>query len=159
MDPKSITFGAVLGALALEIVKQIFSHFSKRAQDSYESKRKMLRQDIDDLVKLVCEILEMSIGYYATDFNTEKAKDLSRQIKAKSKTTGMKLTAANTQLFATGKEEVKVRLWIAFKSATTQYLDVTRKETWKDDDPRLNEIYKTASVLHSSLNKARYSNT
>lgn len=159
MDPKSISFGALVGALAWEVLKQVFSHFAKRSQDSQEAKRKMLRQDIEDLVKLICDILETSINYYSTDFSSEKARDLSRQIKAKSKTAGIKLTAVNSQLSVAGKKTVEIRLWTAFKLATTQHLDVTRKEVWKDDDPRLNEVYKAVNGLHFSLNKARYENT
>ena len=158
MDIKTISISAILGALAWEVVKQVISAVAKRTQDSKELKRKMLREDIEYVAKLVCEILEASIGYYATVYGTEKAGDLSRQIKAKSKTAGMKLAAINFQLTESKKETVELSLWTSFKSASAKHLDVTRHETWHDDDPRLAEIYKTAHHVHSSLNKARYSN-
>lgn len=159
MDPKTFTVGALLGAALWEIFKQSLSALAKRNQESQEAKRKMLREDIEYVIGLVCELLETSVSYYATDFNTEKASDLSRQIKAKSKTVGMKLTAVNIQLSESKKETIEIRLWTAFKSTTAKHLDVTRTEIWKDDDSRLAEIYKAAHHMHSSLNKARYSNT
>lgn len=157
MDLKTISLSAIGGAAIWEIVKQLISAAAKRVQDSQESKRKMLREDIENVVKLVCEILESSTGYYATQFGSEKAQELSRQIKAKSKTAGMKLAALNAQLSESKKTDVDVTLWTRFKSATTQHLDVRRTEIWHDDDPRLAEIYKAANHLHSSLSKARYS--
>lgn len=158
MDPKTISISAILGALTWEIVRQVISAIAKRTQDRKELTRKMLREDIEYVTKLVCEILEASVSYYATAYGTEKSGDLSRQIKAKSKTAGMKLAAVNFQLTESIKETVEISLWTSFKSASAKHLDVTRDETWHDDDPRLAEIYKTAHHVHSSLNKARYSN-
>lgn len=159
MDPKTISLSAILGALAWELVRQVISAVTKRTQDSKESTRKMLREDIEYVVGLICEIHEASVRYYATEFGTEKAGDLSKQIKAKSKTAGMKLAAVNTQLAASRNEVVDVRLWTSFKSAAAKHLDVTRAGVWPDDDPRLGEIYRAAHYVHNSLNKARYSNT
>lgn len=159
MDPATITLSAILGALAWELGKQVISAVAKRTQDTKESTRKMLREDIEYLVGLVCEINEASLNYYATEFGTEKATDLSKKIKAKSKTAGMKLAAVNTQLAAASKETVDVRLWTSFKSAAAKHLDVTRAGIWPDDDPRLGEIYRAAHHVHNSLNKVRYSNT
>ena len=86
MDPKTISFGAVIGALIWELARQVISTIAKRTQESKDLRRKMLREDIEDIAGLVCEIHEASVGYYSTEFGTEKAGDLSRQIKAKSKT-------------------------------------------------------------------------
>lgn len=118
----------------------------------------MLRDDVEHVVRLVCEILEASVGYYATAFGTERASELSRQIRAKSKTAGMKLSAVNVQLVAFNKQPVDVGLWTTFKAAAARHLDVKRSAVWKDDDPRLAEIYKAAHHVHGSLNHARYAN-
>jgi lambda repressor-like predicted transcriptional regulator len=158
MDVKTISFGAAIGALIWEIVRQLISTIAKQTQDSKDLRRKMLREDIEYITGLVCEIHEASVGYYATEFGTEKAEDLSRQIKAKSKTAGMKLAAVNTQLAGFSKDTIEVRLWTSFKSAAAKHLDVSRADIWHDDDPRLNEIYKAAHHVHSSLNRVRYSN-
>jgi citrate lyase gamma subunit len=160
MDPKAtFTVGTVVGALLWEVIKQAVAYFSKRKIDSQDSKRKMLREDIEKIIGLICEIHETSISYYATEFDTDAARDLSKQIKAKTKTVGMKLTAVNTQLSDLDKGGLDIVLWTRFKTASAQHLDVKRTDIWNDDDPRLTEIYKAAHHMHSSLNKIRYANT
>ena len=156
MDLKTVTFVGMLGALLWELLKQLISAFTKRRQESQELIRKMLRQDIELVIGLVCEILETSISYYSTEFSSENARNLSTQIKAKSKTVGLKLNAVNIQLIQVGNEGIEVRLWTLFKSKTGEYLDVTRAEIWSSDDARFVEIYKSAHHMHISLNKARY---
>lgn len=141
-----------------EGLKLLLATFAKRQQESQEAIRKMLRQDIELIIGLVCEILETSVNYYSTEFTSEKATALSMQIKSKSKTVGLKLSAVNMQLTQVGKEGIEVRLWTLLKSTTGKYLDVTRSEIWSSDDARFGEIYKSAHHMHIALNKARYAN-
>jgi hypothetical protein len=157
MDPKSLGLGAIFGGMMWELFKQIISSTFKIIQTHSEQRNRLIREDIEVLIKFVCEILELSINYYALDFNSEKAKETSRQIKAKAKTAGMKLNTINTQLTSIGKEKIEIKMWTSFKYAATNNLDVLRQDIWSEDDPRLTEIYKAANILHISLNRARYS--
>lgn len=156
MDPKSFTFGAVVGALLLEIGKQIIASIFKRRQDATDNKRKMLREDIEELSGLILSINENSVSYYATDFASAEARSLSTQIKARSKTAGIKLTAINTQLSGIGKPTIPTSRLFSLRNAATKYLDVKRDEPWNEDDPRLGEIHRAAHHLHMELNKARF---
>jgi hypothetical protein len=156
MDLGSITFGVFVGAIGWEIFKQIVSAISKRVQESADSKRKMLREDIQCLAEIVCDINEAAVNYFLSEFTSDTAKDLSKQIRAKAKTAGLKLHAVKAQLSASSLQNVEIQLWIAFKAAASKHLDVARTDVWKDDDPRLAEIYRAANYLHAALNKARY---
>lgn len=159
MDVPSLGAGGVLGIGIWELAKQLFGLWLKQKQGSIESSKRLLREDIECLAKLILEMQENSVRYYDCDFTSDTAKDLSRQIKAKSKTAGIKLTVINSQLSKSGGKEIPVRLWTVFKTMATKHLDVKRHNTWSDDDPRLTEIYKATNQLHTALNDARYSAT
>lgn len=159
MDPKTLTLGAIFGAIIWEIFKQLVSSISKRFQESADSKRKMLRQDLECIVGIVCDINEASVNYFLSEFDSKECKDLSKQIRAKAKTAGLKLYAVNDQLAESGLSSIQIRLWTAFKAAASKDLDVSRATVWSDDDSRLAEIYKAAHHLHAALNRARYSTT
>lgn len=156
MDLATITLSGVAGAVIWEIFKHYLSIFVKRRSEVRSTTEKMLREDVEHVVKLVCEVLELSISYFATPFESDKAQDFSRQIKARTKTAGLKISALNATLQTSKKAQIDLFLWTRFKEASTRELDVRRAEPWKDDDPRLNDIYKAANHLHASLSRARY---
>lgn len=156
MDFKSLGVGAIAGTIAWEICKQVFFHFYKRHSDAEDSRRKMLRDDIENVAKLACELNESATTYYALPFDSEKAQEISRQIKAKMKTAGMKLHAVSLQLSEMNKPKIDIRYWTAYKRAATAHLDVKRSCAWSDADPRLKEIHRCAHYFHISLNSARY---
>ncbi|MDP3655167.1 MAG: hypothetical protein Q8R67_26205 [Rhodoferax sp.] len=156
MEFKSLGLGAIFGTIAWEIGKQIFSHFFKRHSDAADAKRKMLRDDIEGVAKLACDLNETATSYYALPYDSDKAQELSRQIKAKIKTAGMKLHAVSVQLSELNKPKIEVHYWTAYKQAATAHLDVKRSGVWPDDDSRLREIHRCAHYFHISLNTARY---
>ena len=91
------------------------------------------------------------------EYDDEKAKELSKLIKNKSKTVGMKIFALNMQLRNFNSNIIEVKLWTDFKKKTTEYLDVKRKGVWLDSDPRIISIHKSTNSFNKSLNSARYS--
>lgn len=156
MEFKSLGLGAIFGTIAWELGKHVFSHFFKRHSDAADAKRKMLRDDIENVAKLACDLNEAATSYYALPFDSEKAQELSRQIKAKIKTAGMKLHAVSVQLSELNKPKIDVSHWTAYKRAATAHLDVKRSGAWSDADPRLKEIHRCAHYFLISLNSARY---
>lgn len=157
MDLKTITLSGLVGAILWELIRQFISVVIKRRQDAADGTRKLLREDLEQVVKLVCEVQELSISYFATDFDDDQAKEYSKQVRGKLKTGGMKITALNAHLQEKGKVIVDLSLWTRFKAATTKDLDVKRDGVWSDADPRLNDIYKAANNLHTALSRSRYS--
>lgn len=159
MDPKTLTLAAIFGAIIWEIFKQLVASVLKRFHESADSKRKMLRQDLECIVGIVCDINEASVNYFLSEFDSDVCKALSKQIRVKAKTAGLKLYAVNVQLVELHLSSIEIRLWTVFKAAASKDLDVTRTTVWADDDSRLTEIFKAAHHLHAALNRARYSAT
>jgi hypothetical protein len=156
MDYKNITFWTFIGALIWEFIKQIISFLFKRSQDSNDSKRKLLRDDVEQLIALTHEIHDDAMKYYALAFDSLEAKGLSTQIKSKMKTVGMRLSALNIQFIKNGNHLINVSLWTEFKTAATENLDVTRIGVWDESDRRITNIYKKTNRLQLGLNNARY---
>ena len=159
MNWESATIGAVGGTLCWEILKQVLSSISKRTLDSRESLRRLFREDTEKIIGLVCEIQDCAFEYYTTEFNGLEAKTLSKKIKIKSKSAGLKISAINVELNRAGKDQIPLVRWTAFKLSTAKHLDVTRSSNWADDDPRMAEIYKAAHHFHTELNRIRYQET
>lgn len=157
MDLKTITLSGVVGAIIWELIRQLISAVIKRGQDAGDGTRKLLREDLEQVVRIVCEVQELSISYFATEFDDEKAREYSRLVKGKLKTGGMKITTLNSHLQEKGRVVIDLSLWTRFKTATTKDLDVKRDSAWSDADPRLNDIYKAANNLHAALSRSRYS--
>jgi len=156
LDLATITLSSIAGAVLWEFLKPFIANLAKRQGEARATTQKMLRDDMDLIVKLVCEVLELSVSYFATPFESDKAQDYSRQIKARTKTAGLKISALNLTLAQSKKDQIDISLWTRFKEACTKELDVRRADAWKEDDPRLNDIYKAAHHLHASLSNARY---
>lgn len=156
MDLKTITWSAVAGGVLWEVIRQAITRLFRREQESAETTRKLLREDIESVVKLTCEVHELAVSYFAMDSTCDDALDVSRQIKGKLKTGGMQISTLNLHLNEKGHSKVELSLWTRFKSATTKDLDVKREEAWDDGDPRLNDIYRAANNLHMALSRARY---
>jgi len=156
LDLKDVGFGALVGAAGWELLKHLFSGAMKRHADAKESSRKLLRDDIEKLVALVCEVIEQTSVYYAASFESEVARQSSRLIRGKCKVIGAKLESLNATLNGQGVVAVNSTLWFRFKAATTQHLDVSRPGTWSDDDPRISEIYEAANFFHIELNRLRH---
>jgi hypothetical protein len=157
MDAQSLGAGSIIGIGIWELGKKGFELLIKKKLDNSDLKRKLLREDIELIIELVLEIHESSITYYSMQYDDGKAKELSKLIKNKSKTVGMKISALNTQLRNNNSKIIDVALWTDFKKKTTEYLDVKRKGVWLDSDPRIISIYKSTNTFNKSLNSARYS--
>lgn len=156
VDPKDAGVGAVVGVALWELLKQVSAALFKRASEANDTKRRLLREDIEQASGMLCELLEAAVHYYATPFDAPEAQELSKKLRGRSKTIGMKLSNINIQLADNNTERVNISLWTKFKSACMQSLDVARQDVWGDDDERISAIYQAAHALHASLNRARY---
>ena len=156
MELQSAGLGGIAGIAIWELGKQGFGIITKKVIDTRDLNRKLLREDIEIIADLVSEIHELSVSYYKTAFSSEKAQDLSQQIKSKSKTVGMKIYSTNIQLKLTKQNIIDINIWTVFKQRTTEYLDVNRNDVWIDTDPRILGIYKSTFMLYKILTQARY---
>lgn len=89
-------------------------------------------------------------------YDSERAQELSRQIKGKIKTAGIRITAVNAQLKELNKPIIGISFWTHYKRAATSHLDEKRDDVWSDDDPRLSEILRFAGYYLNLLINAKY---
>lgn len=156
MDFKNITIWTFVGAVSWEIFKQLLTLVFKRPQDSRDAQIKLLRQDVEEIISLALEIHENIMEYYSLNYDSDEAKTLSKQIKAKMKTTGMKLSSVNFQFLKNDKYLIDIKTWTDFKLTATENLDVKRVGVWNEGDARITNIYIKTHRLQFGLNKARY---
>lgn len=157
MEAESLTTGAIFGAIVWEAGKQLLTNRINKIDKNIEKRNELIRNDVDAISQLICEIQEAAISYFRTNSNTDDAKELSTQIRKKLKTASIRISSLNKQVKDSESENKINRIWITFRASCTFHLDVQRDDIWDEEDPRINAIYKSANQLYSNLHTLRYS--
>jgi len=156
METITVTINAIVGVVIWEVVKFAYTSHMGNREKSKETKKILVRLDIEEIAKLVCEIQELSIAYFQLPYTSDMPREKATLIRAKLKTCGMKIHSINVANGLSEQSQISSHMWIQFKKSCTLHLDVLRIESWHEDDEKFQSIFKNATTLHSHLNKIRY---
>lgn len=153
IDFGSFSFGALVGA----VVSELFKAAVKRAVDKNETKRKLIRDDLDSLDKRVQPLVQAAIKYYSA--NIDDAKDISRQIKADLQTFAKLWNRVDGRLKELNLPQLGSSPLVMLRKSLTCELDTDHPKRTDANDPVLSKMHSVGDQIHDAISNAKYGAT
>lgn len=153
LDFGSFGFGALVGAAVTELFKAVV----KRVADKNESKRKLVRDDLESLDKRVQPLALAAIKYYS--LAPDEAKEISRQLKADLQSFAKVWNRVDGRLGELNLTRLGSSPLVILRKSLTGELDTKHPTRTSADDPVLLKMHSVADQVHEAISNAKYATT
>lgn len=151
---KGLTFGAVAGSLAIELIRQFFGRVMRRSAEKGEIQRKLIREDIESLASKVMPLLSLAQEYYGKP--SHQGKELAQKLKADLQVFANAWNLLDTRIVESRFPTIGNAPLISFRRSLTGLLDRTRPNALDINDPVAVAIFNATAKVQEALSKAKY---
>lgn len=151
IDIGSFSIGAFIGPVLLEISKAVF----KRLSDKKQTKRKLIRDDLDSMEIQILSLVQDAVKYYGA--SPDDSREVSRHLKYGLQTFAMSWQRTDLQLRALNLPSLGNLPLVKFRQALTCELDTAHPQRISAADPFLMKIHSASEEVRNAISHAKYS--
>ena len=151
---QGLGLGAFLGVLATEVLRQVLGRFFRRGAEKGEVTRKLLRDDIDSLSKLIDPLFTSAQDYYGKP--SHQGKRAAAKLKSDLKVFAAAWNTLHQRLVELEMPSIELGPLVSFRNALTGSLEETRPNALDIDDVVVTKIFNATAKVRDALSKARY---